>query len=104
MQTLSIISPPLALLLAIRRRPLRVTPIFRNVALSTFLGGGAIGAGLGWATMRGMGEEGISRKAISVRSDAVQRGRDDQAIIGGVLGGVSLPFFCACCSAFVLRR
>lgn len=44
--------------------------------------------------MRGMNDEGVARKAVSIKSDANQRREDDYAFIGGALGAVSS--FCWC--------
>lgn len=88
-QTFALISPPLAVLSQLRRPTFRLSPIFRAAGIATFGVGSVIGGGLGWATMRGMNDEGVARKATSIKTDANQRREDDYAFIGGALGAVS---------------
>ncbi|ORY66784.1 hypothetical protein BCR35DRAFT_282829 [Leucosporidium creatinivorum] len=96
-QTFALISPPLAVLSQLRRPTFRFTPIFRATGIATFGVGSAIGAGLGWATMRGMNDEGVVRKATKIKTDANQRREDDYAFIGGALGALTS-------TAILLRR
>lgn len=88
-QTFACITPPLALIAALRRSPFRLTPILRTTALSSFIAAPVLGAGMTWYRMQGMGDAEIAAKALKIRTNVGQRRTDDFALIGGALGAVS---------------
>lgn len=87
-QLFAIATPPIAVLLGLRRGAFRISPVLRTTAVATFIGGPAVGAGMTWARMRGMKDDEIMDRAVRIRANASQRRVDDYSLIGAVLGAV----------------
>lgn len=88
-QLFALLTPPVLIATSVYRRSFRLSPFLRNTAVGTFLGGGAFGAGLGWAKTMSMDPVGLEDRAYRLKMNVGQRRVDDYSTIGAVLGAVS---------------
>ncbi|SCZ96348.1 BZ3500_MvSof-1268-A1-R1_Chr8-2g10133 [Microbotryum saponariae] len=87
-QMFAVIAPPLFLLTSLRKRSFSPRIYLRNVGLTTFVGGTALGVAAGAGRMSGLDAEQINDRAVRILSNGSQTRVDDYGIIGGVLGAL----------------
>ncbi|KAL8277968.1 hypothetical protein RQP46_009600 [Phenoliferia psychrophenolica] len=87
-QAFSLATPPILIATSLYRRSFRLSPFLRNTALSTFIGGGAVGVGMGWAKAATTDAAGLEDRAYRLKMNVGQRRVDDYSVIGAVLGAI----------------